>query len=1042
MKLKHLFLPVVLVSLAIYLVSMPHHPSLDPDLPFLNSAAGRGDLPPGAHPLWSTIIRLADGVTPSAHLARAVRLMSILAAAMFAGVVAHFTSRLPRDRTLAEAHSIGGAAEHGLSGAWVRYLSGWVAGCLVAFSPAFFGMAFTVGPSALHLLLIVAIGTLMMRARTSRQPVPLLTAASFLAGITAAEYAALIPWMPVLALLGLASLMRRGRLALKSAVLPAVAGMAGLVVGYGIIALFWLSPIHQGLIPGRTLGSVVIDAWRTQGVALMALVNNPVGLTITAACSLVPPLYLILFAKNQEAGPATRAFGGVLSLVMAALGIAVYFETPVSPNTVYAGWTRLVVPYVLVCVMLGYLAGLILAVVWTLFPRAHKTLRWALRFPVLALLLAIPPAVGAIGWTNLRPFRSTHASRVAAKAAGRVGPDDLVLLHGDPLDPLLVYYLGGRRRGTILVDLSRAGLPDRQRVYRNILPEFREFPGRIEPEAIAAAACRRSPQRVVTWAASLLAQTGTSWTWEGLLFRNVPGRLPSENGHAPLDDAHAWSALAQGSMTGSRRSFDLWYNTALQCSRVLNDAGVALERAGDLEGALSLYDRAAEASPDNVSARMNLAHRAAGQSAYGRGIELVESARAVLRQGLARPDPAWIRANHGLIHAPEAYAQLGIFLAAHGKADPAIAELEQALAMNPEAPRLRMLLARLRIRQGEYEEAENMLRQLLAEDPESGDAREALGILKAQQGDMEAATRLLDESAGDAGGSPEVQATIALLRAQAGDFAAAEAALARLSQTGSAAASPMLALTRAYMAARQGAGHTARNLLGETRAAVGERPDLLLLAAEIHKLLGEEEEMERAVRSALDLDPENPSGLSRMILLLMARGDIEQALPYARRRLAGEPDDWMALIVVGTWEIREGRFAAAIEPLRRSVDSRATALALNNLAWALDQTGQVEEALDCARRALPMAPDYADLLDTLGWLLYRTGTREEGLAHLQRALQIEPKSPSSHLHLGLIAEIEGRMPAARDHLEIAAAGGISRDGIAAARKQLAGTIRH
>jgi hypothetical protein len=46
------------------------------------------------------------------------------------------------------------------------------------------------------------------------------------------------------------------------------------------------------------------------------------------------------------------------------------------------------------------------------------------------------------------------------------------------------------------------------------------------------------------------------------------------------------------------------------------------------------------------------------------------------------------------------------------------------------------------------------------------------------------------------------------------------------------------------------------------------------------------------------------------------------------------------------------------------------------------------------------------------------------------------------MHLGLIAESEGRPQAARDHLEIAAEGGLDDDTIAAARRRLADALRH
>lgn len=75
----------------------------------------------------------------------------------------------------------------------------------------------------------------------------------------------------------------------------------------------------------------------------------------------------------------------------------------------------------------------------------------------------------------------------------------------------------------------------------------------------------------------------------------------------------------------------------------------------------------------------------------------------------------------------------------------------------------------------------------------------------------------------------------------------------------------------------------------------------------------------------------------------------------------------------------------------RSVYERQLATGLNQLAWLVSNTeGDYDEALQCSRRALELAPDTAGYLDTLGRCYYAKGDYENAVKHQSRAVELDP----------------------------------------------------
>ena len=102
-----------------------------------------------------------------------------------------------------------------------------------------------------------------------------------------------------------------------------------------------------------------------------------------------------------------------------------------------------------------------------------------------------------------------------------------------------------------------------------------------------------------------------------------------------------------------------------------------------------------------------------------------------------------------------------------------------------------------------------------------------------------------------------------------------------------------------------------------------------------------------------------------------------------------------ALVITGAFITRsyfQGAYWQNSETLwRHAVDvTRNNYIAQNNLAGALLEKGDLNEAITHYRQALDIEPRVVQIQSNLGNALVRVGEVEEAIAHLQKALQIDP----------------------------------------------------
>ena len=118
--------------------------------------------------------------------------------------------------------------------------------------------------------------------------------------------------------------------------------------------------------------------------------------------------------------------------------------------------------------------------------------------------------------------------------------------------------------------------------------------------------------------------------------------------------------------------------------------------------------------------------------------------------------------------------------------------------------------------------------------------------------------------------------------------------------------------------------------------------------------------------------------------------------------LSRNPKNSVALLWLGTVELKRGNHKAAIENLRQSLELNPdNSTAGNDLAYELaEYTGNLDEALKYAQHAVELAPNQPDYADTLGWILYRKGLYPSAIPYLEQASK-DPQNAIAKYHLAM-----------------------------------------
>ena len=366
----------------------------------------------------------------------------------------------------------------------------------------------------------------------------------------------------------------------------------------------------------------------------------------------------------------------------------------------------------------------------------------------------------------------------------------------------------------------------------------------------------------------------------------------------------------------------------------------------------------------------------------------------------------------------DALLQRGEIYLSEGKYAPAEMDLNKVLSLQPSAPEVHYILAKLHRARGE----ELRYRQDLAKAlelnafllPVRMELAQALLAAKSAQ----AALETLDQapqfqrqsvpflvrrnwvlwSLGDLAEmrkgidqglkrerSSDLLIQDGLWKLRSGDPAAARKAIEESLKIDPSDLRALQALSQTYVA-QKNAGMALQKVKeyakGQPKSApVQDYLGLMLLSE------GSRTEARNAFAAALAADPKYVAAGLALTQLDVAQGDITGAKKRLEAILSIDAGNPTAQLWLGIVQQKLGDRSGAIELYRKAAQANPeSAQALNNLAYLLSEVAnKPDEALKYAEKAVQLAPAQPAYCDTLGWILYRKGVYNAALPYLERA---------------------------------------------------------
>lgn len=117
------------------------------------------------------------------------------------------------------------------------------------------------------------------------------------------------------------------------------------------------------------------------------------------------------------------------------------------------------------------------------------------------------------------------------------------------------------------------------------------------------------------------------------------------------------------------------------------------------------------------------------------------------------------------------------------------------------------------------------------------------------------------------------------------------------------------------------------------------------------------------------------------------------------------PDCWVAEKELGVALFEQGRYAPAIDRLKRAIElNPGIAQSYNDLGLAYRKTGDLKHAAESFNRAVQLQPLGARPYNNLGVIALDSGDTEEAIRLFRKAVSLEPRFDAAHYNLGLAYE--------------------------------------
>lgn len=345
-------------------------------------------------------------------------------------------------------------------------------------------------------------------------------------------------------------------------------------------------------------------------------------------------------------------------------------------------------------------------------------------------------------------------------------------------------------------------------------------------------------------------------------------------------------------------------------------------------------------------------------------------------------------------HTP-AYLLAGGTAYALGEYDEAVRHLRRYLAVVPSNHSARRLLAAAELRRGRPEEALSTvetLRQADADEAEVTDLLALIGRSATASGQFETAERALTAALEGARGDARLRGELAQLRVAQGRYDEAIRELTRLAEAGEGDADLLLVRT---LVAKGDMAEAAR-FAAERAGRYPDRPEWQSLTGLILLQRGERQQARDRFARALAVDADHVPAMLQLGRMALEEGDEPRARRFFQDALRVAPTHLGAMLGLAEAAERRGDSAQARQWLEKAVEaepqSPAPRIWLSRFHWG---AGQADAALQTAREAVRVSPKDADALRLLGDLRRETNDLPGALETYATLLTLYPRDVSA-----------------------------------------------
>ena len=457
----------------------------------------------------------------------------------------------------------------------------------------------------------------------------------------------------------------------------------------------------------------------------------------------------------------------------------------------------------------------------------------------------------------------------------------------------------------------------------------------------------------------------------------------------------------------------------------------------DREGALAAYQKVLELSPDNISARQNIA------SIQIDGGKFDEARQQIAQMRKTVPNSPMIHYMEGLIafrqhnypaardavlqvlkvapdHMPSMLlaGAVEFALGSHGQAQ---SYLERVVNRAPDNLYARRLMVASLAKSGQAQRALEVLQPGLNQFPEDGVLMALAGEVYLQNNEFAKAAQFFEKAAKLDPKSAGARTGLGLSRLAAGETDHALADLESASQLDSDKYQADILLVTSHL--RQANYDEALKAMQTLEKKQPNNPLTYNLKAAIYIGKKDTAAARRHLEHALELQPAYVPAAANLAQL-----DLQENNPQAARRrfeaiLEKDKDNVQALLTLANLGPRlSATRKEQLAWLERARDASPGSLQPQvMLARFYASAGDAKKALEAAQRAQAIRPDDFEVLDTLGAIQIAAGEKEQALVTYQKLAKVHPNSPVALYGLARAQAVTGSQAAAASTLKNALA---------------------